>query len=98
MFADTFLRLPEGDSTCQSDGRNSPVCCRAGNGLQLLPGVKVLLEKLRDTPNVRTSLVTGNLQPIGWAKMDALGIGHLFTDPRCGTATPVRTTAQFSSL
>lgn len=61
---------------------NQAACCRAGSGLELLPGVKTLLEKLKDTPNVRTALVTGNLQPIGWAKMDALGIGHLFTEPR----------------
>jgi hypothetical protein len=26
-------------------------------------------------------LVTGNLQPIGWAKMRALGVEHLFTGP-----------------
>jgi hypothetical protein len=28
--------------------------------------------------------VTGNLEPIGWAKMRALGIGHLFTAPPFG--------------
>lgn len=26
-----------------------------------------------------TCLVTGNLQPIGWGKMEALGIKHLFS-------------------
>ncbi|GMH45923.1 hypothetical protein BSKO_13887 [Bryopsis sp. KO-2023] len=30
-------------------------------------------------PNVATCLVTGNLQPIGWGKMRALGIEHLFS-------------------
>jgi phosphoglycolate phosphatase-like HAD superfamily hydrolase len=55
---------------------------RAGKGLELLPGVKALLEVLRDTPNVQTALVTGNLEAIGWSKMDALGIGSLFTAPR----------------
>ena len=31
-----------------------------------------------------TCLVTGNLQPIGWAKMEALGIKHLFSEPFFG--------------
>lgn len=33
---------------------------------------------------VATCLVTGNLEPIGWAKMRALGIAHLFTEPNFG--------------
>jgi hypothetical protein len=33
---------------------------------------------------VATCLVTGNLEPIGWAKMEALGISHLFTAPLFG--------------
>jgi phosphoglycolate phosphatase len=28
--------------------------------------------------------VTGNLEPIGWSKMDALGLGSYFTSPRFG--------------
>lgn len=28
--------------------------------------------------------MTGNLQPIGWAKMEALGIKHLFSEPYFG--------------
>ncbi len=31
-----------------------------------------------------TCLVTGNLQPIGWGKMDALGLLPYFTEPRFG--------------
>lgn len=27
-------------------------------------------------------LVTGNLEPIGWGKMQALGIEHLFAQPQ----------------
>jgi hypothetical protein len=30
---------------------------------------------------VVTCLVTGNLEPVGWGKMRALGIDHLFTQP-----------------
>jgi hypothetical protein len=33
---------------------------------------------------VFVALVTGNLEPIGWGKMDALGIGDLFSQPRFG--------------
>ena len=34
--------------------------------------------------DVVTCLVTGNLEPIGWAKMEALGIHELFTQPLFG--------------
>eukprot|EP00892_Ulva_mutabilis_P003181 jgi/Ulvmu1/12864/UM098_0049.1 len=57
---------------------------RAGDGLQLLPGVKDLMQKLNRLPNVRTALVTGNLEAIGWSKMEALGILDLFSQPRFG--------------
>jgi hypothetical protein len=30
---------------------------------------------------VATCLVTGNLEPIGWGKMAALGIDNLFSKP-----------------
>lgn len=39
---------------------------------------------LQDRDDVLTCLVTGNLQPIGWAKMEALGIKHLFSEPFFG--------------
>ena len=45
---------------------------------------------LRPAPQVSgkvaTCLVTGNLEPclIGWAKMEALGIAHLFSQPAFG--------------
>ena len=39
---------------------------------------------LQDRDDVLTCLVTGNLQPIGWAKMEALGIKHLFSEPYFG--------------
>ncbi|PRW57041.1 haloacid dehalogenase [Chlorella sorokiniana] len=51
----------------------------AGEGLELLPGVLPLLEALAGRDDVAVGLVTGNLEPIGWAKMDALGIRHLFS-------------------
>lgn len=39
---------------------------------------------LQDRGDVITALVTGNLEPIGWAKMESLGIKHLFTEPCFG--------------
>lgn len=56
----------------------------AADGLELLPGVKTLLEKLSVNPDVAVCLVTGNLEPIAWAKMEKLGIAHLFTPPKFG--------------
>eukprot|EP00210_Caulerpa_lentillifera_P009707 g9259.t3 len=51
----------------------------AGEGLRVLPGVDELLSHLKDRGDVATCLVTGNLQPIGWGKMQALGLHDLFT-------------------
>ena len=56
----------------------------AGEGLELLPGILPLLETLAARSDVAVCLVTGNLEPIGWSKMDALGIRHLFTSPNFG--------------
>jgi haloacid dehalogenase-like hydrolase len=58
--------------------------CRAGEGLQLLPGAKDLLQQLQQRPDVHVALVTGNLEPIAWGKMEALGIAGLFTQPKFG--------------
>mmetsp|Transcript_30995 Transcript_30995/g.55480 ORF Transcript_30995/g.55480 Transcript_30995/m.55480 type:complete len:138 (-) Transcript_30995:199-612(-) len=35
-------------------------------------------------PNVVTCLVTGNLEPIGWGKMRAIGLADLFSTPNFG--------------
>lgn len=39
-------------------------------------------KQMRD--DVITCLVTGNLEPIGWGKMEALGLAPLFTQPPFG--------------
>jgi phosphoglycolate phosphatase-like HAD superfamily hydrolase len=57
---------------------------QAGEGLELLPGVLPLLQALAARGDVAVCLVTGNLEPIGWSKMDALGIRHLFSTPNFG--------------
>ena len=56
----------------------------AAEGLELLVGVRALLEKLGARDDVAVCLVTGNLAPIGWAKMQRLGIDEFFTPPRYG--------------
>lgn len=57
---------------------------KAGMGLETLPGVKQMLEELMARGDVLTCLVTGNLEPIGWAKMQALGLKQLFSEPHFG--------------
>ena len=55
----------------------------AGHGLEVLPGVESLLAALRER-GAAVGLVTGNLTPIAWAKMEALSLAKLFTEPRFG--------------
>jgi phosphoglycolate phosphatase len=57
---------------------------RAATGLEVLPGVVELLTALQERDDVAVCLVTGNLEPIGWMKMDKLGIKDLFTEPNFG--------------
>ncbi|KAK9829863.1 hypothetical protein WJX72_008333 [[Myrmecia] bisecta] len=66
---------------CQYFGQHQQ---RAGEGIELLPGVMELLVKLRERGDVATCLVTGNLEPIGWAKMAALGLRDHFSSPHFG--------------
>ena len=56
----------------------------AADGLELLQGVVSLLQKLAARDDVVVCLVTGNLEPIGWAKMERLGVAQYFTPPRFG--------------
>eukprot|EP01026_Neomeris_dumetosa_P058165 TRINITY_DN5394_c0_g1_i2.p1 TRINITY_DN5394_c0_g1~~TRINITY_DN5394_c0_g1_i2.p1 ORF type:complete len:169 (-),score=35.18 TRINITY_DN5394_c0_g1_i2:203-709(-) len=53
-------------------------------GLEILPGVQNLLKTLKDRDDVLVCLVTGNLQPIGWLKMEWLGILPYFSNPNFG--------------
>ena len=53
-------------------------------GIEILPGVAPLLKALRARSDVVHGLVTGNLQPIGWRKMEVLGVLEDFPTPRVG--------------
>ncbi|KAF8378170.1 hypothetical protein HHK36_029507 [Tetracentron sinense] len=55
-----------------------------GEGLEVLPGVDFLLQALSSNENVAIGLVTGNLEEIGWLKMEGLGIKKYFTVPNFG--------------
>ena len=57
---------------------------RAATGLEVLPGVEKLLEELQSMDHVHVGLCTGNLEPIAWEKMDALGLKDMFSTPRFG--------------
>ncbi len=57
---------------------------RAAIGLEVLPGVQALLQKLQQLDHVYVGLCTGNLEPIAWSKMEALGLKDLFTLPHFG--------------
>lgn len=54
----------------------------AAEGLALLPGVRRVLEALSARQGVIQGLVTGNLEPIGWKKVETLGVAHHFDEIR----------------
>eukprot|EP00755_Sulcionema_specki_P034728 Sspe_Gene.103503::Locus_79332_Transcript_1_1_Confidence_1.000_Length_717::g.103503::m.103503 len=57
-----------------------------GRGLEVLDGVQRLLKTLSTlgSERVMVGLVTGNVEAIAWAKMEAVGIAQYFTVPRFG--------------
>lgn len=57
---------------------------RAAIGLEVLPGVETLLKRLQQLDHVYVGLCTGNLEPIAWSKMEALGLKDMFTTPNFG--------------
>ncbi|MDQ1640539.1 MAG: phosphoglycolate phosphatase [Pyrinomonadaceae bacterium] len=55
-----------------------------GNGeevFQLLPGVREALHAVHDHPRYQSALVTGNIEPAAWLKMEILGLSEFFTLP-----------------
>lgn len=55
----------------------------ADTGLRALEGTQELLEKLNSAGMI-VALTTGNLEPIAWLKMDALGLKPSFSVPLVG--------------
>lgn len=81
-LADALARLDELQAEMLAFYRAH--AAEAGDGVALLPGVADVLAALAADAGVAQGLTTGNLQPIGEAKMAALGVGHLFDAPPCG--------------
>jgi phosphoglycolate phosphatase len=52
--------------------------CPADLSSTVAPGMSALLDRLAARPDVRLSLVTGNLEPIAWLKIKRAGLGHRF--------------------
>ena len=52
--------------------------CPADLSSTVAPGMSALLDRLAARPDLRLSLVTGNLEPIAWLKLKRAGLGHRF--------------------
>jgi phosphoglycolate phosphatase len=55
-----------------------------GNGVkffQVLPGVRETLQALADHPRYESALVTGNIKPMAYLKMELVGLDKFFTLP-----------------
>ena len=55
-----------------------------GNGVkffEVLPGVRETLQALADHPRYESALVTGNIKPMAYLKMELVGLDHFFTLP-----------------
>lgn len=80
--AEVMERMPElQEAMCTYFEENSAL---AGEGIEVLPGVVELLKALQRRGDCVTCLVTGNLERIGWLKMQACGLKHLFSSPNFG--------------
>jgi len=56
----------------------------AGNGrevFEILPGVRELLEAVDEDERYQSALLTGNIEPAAYLKMDLLGLSKFFTLP-----------------
>ena len=55
-----------------------------GNGVkffEVLPGVRETLQALADHPRYESALVTGNIKPMAYLKMELVGLDQFFTLP-----------------
>jgi phosphoglycolate phosphatase-like HAD superfamily hydrolase len=56
----------------------------AGNGeevFEILPGVREVLQAVADDERYQSALLTGNIEPAAYLKMDLLGLSQFFTLP-----------------
>ena len=55
-----------------------------GNGepfFEVIPGVREILERLSREPRYRSALLTGNIEPMAYLKMELVGLDKFFTLP-----------------
>ncbi len=55
-----------------------------GNGeevFEVLPGVREVLQAVTDHPRYQSALVTGNIEPAAWLKMELMGLSDFFPLP-----------------
>ena len=55
-----------------------------GNGepvFEVLPGVREVLEAVTDHPRYQSALLTGNIEPAAWLKMELMGLAEFFPLP-----------------
>lgn len=55
-----------------------------GNGeevFEVLPGVREVLQAVDDHPRYQSALLTGNIEPAAWLKMEIAGLSEFFTLP-----------------
>src|SRR6267378_60519 len=55
-----------------------------GNGeevFEVLPGVREALQAVNNHPRYQSALVTGNIEPAAWLKMEIAGLSEFFTLP-----------------
>jgi phosphoglycolate phosphatase-like HAD superfamily hydrolase len=48
---------------------------------ELLPGVREVLQAVTDHPRYQSALVTGNIEPAAWLKMELMGLSDFFPLP-----------------
>lgn len=78
LHALTQCKLPLDDAIRLAASRMVSYCAEKGDpgaGLTVLPGVVEVLRRLNASGCAVCGLVTGNLQPIAWGKLRALGLG-----------------------
>ncbi len=55
-----------------------------GNGepvFEILPGVREVLQAVTDHPRYQSALLTGNIEPAAWLKMELMGLAEFFPLP-----------------
>ena len=85
ILGDTFVRngidWEEGEARAETIWKLYTKAMRERLTLEhvrLLPGVQALIEDLDAQPNVRLGLITGNIEPMAYFKLETVGLAHYF--------------------